>query len=150
MTPPKQRQRTAPRIVPPALGAVVQSLQEAGDIAACDLVRVSSPQALANTKAERREFHDRKKHAGLTRHGVLFINDKSLDPAQQRQRLEQIVALSLKTTTPNVFRDSWTTIRIKGVEVVAVAVDVLRYENSVVKRFVESAKNTAGYTMFVK
>ena len=150
MTPPKQRQRQAPGIVPPALGAVVQSLQEAGDAAADGLVRVSSPQALANTKADRREFHDRKKHAGLIRHGVLFINDKTLCPAQQRQRLDQIVALSLKTTTPNVFRDQWTTLRVAGVEVVAVAVDVLRYENSVVKRFVDSPKNTAGYTLFVK
>lgn len=137
-------------LTPPALGAVVQSLQDAGDVeAASQIANTCTPEALANTRTEVREFHNRKQNIAQ-KVGVMFIDNKTLSEQQQRKHLEILITNSLKTSTPNVFVDSWGTLSVGGHKVLAVSINVPQYEQSIVKKFIESSKNKLGYRAYIR
>lgn len=138
-------------MVPPALGAVVRSLEENGDSEAAEQIAgLCTPEALANTKAEVREFHNRKTIA-QQQVGVIYIDNKVLPEAKQTHLLQLLIDNSKRTSVGgNVFLDKWGTVKVGGHALVAVSIDVLRYSRSSVKRYIESDKNVLGYRVFVK
>lgn len=130
-------------VKPPALGAVLLSLTNAGDTgAASRLAGISTPQAIANTRdSGKREFHNRR--ATAPKCGFLYVNNKLLDIAQQQELLQRIQALVRRSRTPNLLVEpSLITREVQGKPVAALQFDAGAYRGSTLQKFVESPANT--------
>lgn len=130
-------------VKPPALGAVLIALNNAGDTAtAARLAGISTPQAVANTKdSVKREFHNRK--ALATPCGYLYVNNKNLPIEQQQKLLHKIQDLVRRSRTPNLLVEPSLIQRdVSGKQVAALQFDATVYPRSALRKFVESSQNT--------